>query len=124
MLPALCGLIHMLASTQPTSFWRRCENCFHEQHAILWPSLSRTANLIAMLNVSLFFLNGAVKSGGYYYPLISLSVLAFVALMILLPLGLHTRLWFYLFILTLGIIATWLLGASILYWLRESHAAG
>lgn len=101
--------------------WRRCENCFHEQHAILWPSLSRTANLIAMLNVSLFFLNGAVKSGGYYYPLISLSLLAAAALLILMPLGLHTRLWFYLLILMLCIAAAWLLGSSILYWLHEVH---
>lgn len=111
-------------STEGHGVWRRCERCFHEQHAILWPSLSRTANLIAMLNVSLFFLNGAVKCGGYYYPVISLALLAAAALMILMPLGLHTRLWFYLLILMLCAAAAWLLGASILYWLHEAHAAG
>lgn len=102
-----------------TVVFRYCQNCFHEQQAVLWPTLSRTVNLIAMLNVSLFFLNGAVKSGGYFYPLISLSLLAVATLLILLPLGLHQRLGFYLLVLALGIAATWLLGASILYWLQE-----
>lgn len=111
----------MAAKPPSAGFWQRCENCFREQHAILWPSLSRTVNLIAMLNVSLFFLNGAVKTGGYYYPLVSLSLLALAALFILLPLGLHHRLWFYLFVLMLGITASWLLGASILFWLQQNR---
>ena len=87
---------------------------------MLWPSLSLTVNLIAMLNISLFFLNGAVKCGGYYYPLISLSLLALAALLILTPLGLHGHFWFYGINLLLGIAAGWLLGASILFWLHES----
>lgn len=98
--------------------WRRCEDSFHQQHAILWPGISRSANLLAMLNVSLFFLNGSVKTGGYFYPLISLSLLAIATLLILLPLGYHDRLWYYLGVLMICVAAGWLLGASILYWLH------
>jgi hypothetical protein len=103
--------------------WRRCEDSFHQQHAILWPGISRTANLLAILNVSLFFLNGSVKSGGYYYPLVSLSLLAVAALLILLPLGQHDRLWYYLAVLMICTAAGWLLGASILYWLNSGNLA-
>jgi len=105
------------------SFRQRCEDCFHQQHSILWPGLSRTANLLAMLNVSLFFLNGAVESGGYYYPVISLSLLAGLSLRILMPLGFHDRLWYYLTGLALCCAAAWLLGASILFWLHAGHPA-
>ncbi len=101
-------------------FWRRCEDSFHQQHSILWPAVSRTANLLAMLNVSMFFLNGAVKSDGYFYPLISLSLLAAATLLILLPLGQHDRLWYYLAVLMICTAAGWLLGASVLYWLHSS----
>jgi len=100
---------------------RRCQDCFREQHAILWPALSRTLNLLAILNVSLFFLTGAVRSDGYWFPLVSLALLALAALLILLPLGFHNRLGFYLLNLGLCVAAGWFLGASILYWL--THAA-
>lgn len=113
----------MMPAESKSSFLRRCEDCFHQQHAILWPALSRTANLLAMLNVSLFFLNGAVKSGGYYYPLISLALLAGLSLLILMPLGLHDRLWYYLTGLAVCGAAAWLLGASILFWLHTGHPA-
>jgi len=90
-----------------------------QQQAILWPSLSRISVAIAAFNVSLFFLNGAVKTGGYFYPLISLSLIAIVTILTLLPLGQHARLWFYLLMLTLCGVAGWLLGASIIYWLHS-----
>jgi len=101
--------------------WKSCENCFREQHAILWPALSRTINLLAILNVSLFFLTGSVKTGGYWFPLLSLALLALAALLLLLPLGHHHRLWYYLLSLMLCIAAGWLLGASILYWLQSGN---
>jgi len=100
----------------------RCRNCFREQYAVLWPALSRSINLLAILNVSLFFLTSAVQTGGYWFPLVSLALLALATLLILLPLGLHTRLGFYLSILGICIAAAWLLGASIVYWLQ--HGSG
>ncbi len=51
---------------QPTDihlFWKRSESNFREQHAILWPGLSRAVNLLAVLNISLFFLTDAVRTG-------------------------------------------------------------
>jgi len=69
------------------SMWASCDRCFHEQYAVLWPNLSRVLSLLTMLNISLFFLTGAVTRGGYYYPVISLAVLAAAELLILLPFG-------------------------------------
>jgi len=99
-------------------FQRRCDDCFQKQHAILWPALSRTVNLSAILNVSMFFLTEAVRTRGYYYPVISLGLLAVASLLILLPLGFHDLLWYYLLVLALNIAAGWFLVASILYWLQ------
>ena len=52
---------------------RRCQDCFREQHLVLWPALSRSVNLLAILNVSLFFLTGAVRTGGYLGPASSIG---------------------------------------------------
>jgi len=101
---------------------QRCRDCFREQHAVLWPAISRSINLLAILNVSLFFLNDAVRTGGYWFPLVSLALLALATLLILLPLGLHTRLGFYLSILGICTAAAWLLIASIVYWLQQESA--
>lgn len=105
----------------PPSLLQRLGARFREQHTVLWPALSRTANLMAMMNVSLFFLNGAVRCGGSYYPIISLMLLATASLLIVLPLGLHQRLGWYVVVLVLAWAAGWLLGTSILVWLRETH---
>ena len=105
--------------TNPGCLWRCCEDCFHQQHAILWPALSRTANLLVILNVSLFFLTGAVTRQGYRFPVYSLALLAVATLFILMPLGLHHRLWFYLSVLFLYVVSGWLLGASIVYWFEH-----
>jgi hypothetical protein len=99
---------------------RRCQDCFREQHAILWPALSRTVNLIAILNVSLFFLTGAVRTGGYWFPCVSLALLGLASLLLLLPLGFHNRLGFYLLNVAICATAGWLLGASIIYWLNHA----
>jgi hypothetical protein len=99
--------------------WSKCERCFREEHSILWPALSRTANLLAVLNVSLFFLTAAVRKGGYWYPVVSLTLIGVATLLILLPLNLHGRLGFYLLVLALYVASALLLGASIAYWLRH-----
>ncbi|MEQ2005365.1 MAG: hypothetical protein ABMA26_01105 [Limisphaerales bacterium] len=99
--------------------WNRCEACFLEQNSILWPHLSRTINLLVIVNVSLFFLTGAVTRQGYYFPLIALCLLAAANFLILLPLGLQARLPFYSLVMILCLLAAWFLGASILYWLKH-----
>ncbi|MFU8892978.1 MAG: hypothetical protein ACNA8L_05060 [Luteolibacter sp.] len=98
---------------------RRCQDCFREQHAILWPALSRSISLLAILNVSLFFLTGAVRTDGYWFPLVSLALLAIASLLLLLPLGFHDRLGFYLLNVAICAVAGWFLGASIVYWLNH-----
>ena len=103
--------------------WASCDRCFHEQYAVLWPNLSRVLSLLAMLNISLFFLTGAVTRGGYYYPVISLAVLAAAELLILLPFGWQARLGFYFTVLGLCLVAAWFLGSSIIYWLHTEGVA-
>lgn len=100
--------------------WRHCEECFREQHSILWPALSRTGNLLAVLNVSLFFLNDAVRTGSYWFPLVSLLLIGVATLLSLLPMGWHGRLGFYLMVLAFQFAAAWLLGASILHWIHSA----
>ena len=68
----------MLSDAKPPwwkRIWDSCDQCFREQHSILWPHLSRTINLLVIVNISLFFLTGAVTRPGYYFPLISLCLL-------------------------------------------------
>lgn len=84
--------------------------------------LSRTINLLVVLNISLFFLTGAVGSGGYWFPIVSLCVLALAAFLTLLPLGLQNWLPFYLFVLMLCLASGWFLGASIHYWFKQGGA--
>ncbi len=103
--------------------WSHCDRCFHEQYAVLWPNLSRVLSLLVVLNISLFFLNGAVTRGGYYYPVISLAVLAAAELLTLLPLGWQARLGFYLLVLGLCFVAAWFLGSSIVYWMHTEGTA-
>jgi hypothetical protein len=77
---------------------------------------------MVIVNISLFFLTGAVTRQGYYCPLISLCLLAVANVLILLPLGLQARLKFYLLVMSLCLVGAWLLGASILYWLKHGGA--
>jgi len=57
---------------------------------------------LVILNTNLFFLTGAVQSGGYYWPIYSLGLLGIVEVLLLLPLGLNRRLWFYLVAVAFG----------------------
>lgn len=54
--------------------------------------------------------------------MIALCLLALANLLILLPLGLQARLAFYFLVMSLCLVAGFLLGASILYWVRHGGA--
>jgi len=99
---------------------KHCRVCFGEHATLLWPTLSRTVSLLAVLNTSLFFLTGAVTTGGYHWPVISLCFLGLVELMLLLPLGLHGRLWFYLALVGLTLTSGGFFLGSVAYWLRTA----
>jgi len=98
--------------------WDRCNQIFQEQSVYLWPHLSRAINLMVIVNVSLFFLTGTVRHG-YYFPIISLCLLALATLLILLPLGLQKELPFYFAVMGLCLTAGWFLAASIVYWFKH-----
>lgn len=99
-----------------------CFRCFDEQALILWPNLSRAASLLAVLNTSMFFLSGAVQHRGYYWPIYSLGLLAIVELVLLLPLGLNRKLWFYALVFLLWLAAAWFFVGSLLHWLATASA--
>lgn len=76
---------------------------------VLWGAIRRPVaesfagrRRLVILNTSLFFLTGAVQSGGYYWPIYSLGLLGIVEVLFLLPLGLNRRLWFYLVAVAFG----------------------
>lgn len=102
-------------------YWNLCAKSFIQDHELMWGALSRTTNLIAALNVSLFIVTGAVKSGGYYYPIISLTLLAAVITLLLMPLGLHRNLKFYLLCLALFLTASMFLLLSIGHWINSGE---
>lgn len=85
---------------------------------MLWAAISRSMNLLAVLNIIRFFLTGAVQTGGYWFPLVSLALLALATPLVPMPLGLHTRMGFYLSIHGICIAAAWLLIAGIIHWLQ------
>ena len=109
--------IHKLAFS---SVWGRCGLCFREHHLVLWPNLSRAVSLLAVLNTSLFFLTGAVTHGGYTWPTFSLCLLGVVEVLLLLPLGLHGRLGYYLLLVALTTVSGGLFLGSVAYWLRTA----
>lgn len=100
--------------------WSRCDQCFREHGLVLWPNLSRAVSLLAVLNTSLFFLSGAVTQGGYSWPVASLVLLGLVEALLLLPLGLQHRLWFYLGLAALTLGSGALFIGSVVHWLRTA----
>lgn len=71
-----------------------------------------------MLNISLFFLNGALSCGGNYWPVKSLGFLAVVEGAMLWPHNVTRRLGCYLALLARWLVATGFFLASVVYWLR------
>lgn len=101
-------------------WWERCGVCFREHHLVLWPNLSRAVSLLAVLNTSLFFLTGAVTQGGYTWPTLSLCLLGVVEVLLLVPMGLHGRLGYYLLLVSLTMTSGGLFLGSVAYWLRTT----
>ena len=102
----------------PVRFWQDCARSFQEDHAIYWGHLSRTAGLLVMLNISLFFLNGALSCGGNYWPVKSLGFLAVAEGAMLWPHNVARRFGYYLALLALWLVAAGFFLASVVYWLR------
>ncbi len=97
--------------------YTQLEESYRNNRSILWPNLGRLNNLLVIVNISMFFLSGLVAKG-YFYTFFSLSCLAVVAILLLLPLPYLERLWYYLLCLILEITALYFLIASIVYWVN------
>jgi len=97
-------------------FLRKLNNSFESQMVIYWSNLSRTTNLLILLNISLFFVTELVTKKGYYYTYYSLFLLLIVKVGLLFPFGLLNRLWYYCIYLVFEVIAIYFLLSSILFW--------
>ena len=103
----------------PDSAWAAIARAFAADCAVYWANLSRLAGLLTMLNVSLFFLHGAVSCGGAYWPLKSLLLLALLHLLLLLPHPGLRRLGVYLAHVATLLAAGAYFAASVVWWLRS-----
>jgi hypothetical protein len=95
---------------------------FLKDYSQLWNNLSRLTNVLIILNISLFFLTELVTVQGYYFTFYSLFCLSMVHVLLLIPLGLLNRLWYYLIALFLEGIGAYFLVTSIWYWVVTSRA--
>ncbi len=100
--------------------WSTLNHHFEKQMAIHWANLSRTTNLLILLNISLFFVTELVAKQGYFYTYYSLLLLIFVKIGLLFPLGLLNRLWYYCVYLVFETSAIYFLVASIWFWVKMS----
>jgi hypothetical protein len=89
---------------------------FESQMVIYWSNLSRTTNLLILLNISLFFFKDLVTKCVYYYKYYSLSLLLIFKAVLLIPLGLLNRLWYYCIYLLIEMVAIYFLVSSIWFW--------
>ena len=91
---------------------------FEAHKNIFWMNLSRFTALLIILNISLFFVTELVTRHGYYYTYYSLLALLTVEAVLLIPVGLTDKLWYYSLGLIAEIIALYFLIASIWFWVR------
>lgn len=89
---------------------------FIKEKENLWANLSRLNNLLIILNITLFFLTELVTKENYYFTFYSLLFLGLVSIGLLLPLGLLSRLWYYMILLTFEIFGIYFFVTSVWYW--------
>ena len=89
---------------------------FRNNYVIYWNNLSRLTNMLIISNFSLFFLTELVTRDRYYYTHLSLGFLFIVHIVLILPLGVLDRLWFYCLSLLLEFISIYFFVVSIWYW--------
>ena len=96
--------------------WQMLEKRFSGDYASHWAHLSRLTNMLIILNISLFFLTELVTRQGYYFTYYSLFFFGLVEALLLLPLGLMKRLWYYLLCLVFEAAGVYFLVTSAWYW--------
>ena len=101
---------------------RHLKVTFKENYAIYWNNLSRLTNLLIISNFSLFFLTELVTRDRYYFTHLSLGLLFIVHIILILPVGLLNRLWYYSLALLLEFISIYFFVVSIWYWVVTNIA--
>lgn len=101
-----------------TRRYLKIQSTFDTDHANYWATLSRTNNLMVIMNISMFFLTGLV-SKGYFYTFYSLNCLLFVGVGVLVPTGLNRQLWYYWVFLSIELFGLYFLAASVVYWIKN-----
>jgi hypothetical protein len=98
----------------------RASLLFSQDYHGYWGHLSRATNLFIILNISLFFLTELVTKQSYFYTYFSLLFLGFVKVGILLPLGFHNRICYYMVFLMAELTGVYFLVASAWYWIATN----
>lgn len=91
---------------------------FDVDHVHFWSNLSRLNNLLAIVNISMFFLTGLVAKG-YFYTFYSLVCLAVVDVGVIVPTTRVCRLCYYWIFLAIELFGLYFLVASIIYWIEN-----
>ena len=86
-----------------------------------WARLSEATILFVILNVSMFFLTELVTKYNYYYTFFSLLCLGIVELGILLPIGFHHRIWYYIIFLVMEFSGIYFLVVSAWFWVSTNR---
>lgn len=92
---------------------------YEEDYEMYLDHLQHATEILIILNISLFFVTRLVKQG-YYYTFYSLFCLAFVQIMLLLPIKLVRQLWFYLCLLVVEFVGVYFFVSSVVYWVRTN----
>lgn len=104
-----------MSQTENSEISTRWGNGWQLHYAgLFWPSLSRALNLLAVLNISLFFINPMVRSDASLFPILSLGAVGVASMLVLMPVGLQGRLWYYVLtlIVLLFAVCTFILGIN------------
>ena len=105
------------------STYSTISSSFKKHLVIFWANLARLNNLLIILNIPLFFLTGLVAQG-YYYTFCSIGCFSVVAILMILPLPVIDRFWFYLMNLIIELAGIYYLAVSVFYWVQTGAELG
>ncbi len=99
--------------------YSRTEEFYRSELTLFCGNLSRLNGLVAVMNISLFFLTGLVARG-YYFTYISLICVALVGIGLIVPTLRLKDLWYYCIFLLIECVAVLFLISSIVHMVRTT----
>jgi len=122
--PVCCGnellIFHPnIIKVDAMKLYRDTQFFFENNLTLFWGNLSRLNNLLAIMNISLFFITGLV-SHGYYYTFFSLILIGITGTGLIFPCTLVRHLWYYAFFVMTEFFALFFLASSIVYLVRTA----